>query len=176
MNKTIILFLLIPLMSCDLKSVDKNYDPELKLKELGVKLSNPSSPVANYVNVVRSGNLLFLSGKGPLKDDGNYIKGKVGTDLTIEQGYEAARLTGINQLSVLKSTLGNLKKVKRIVKVLGMVNSSSEFTDHPKVINGCSDLMVEVFGQKGKHARAAVGMVSLPSDIAVEIEMIVEIE
>ena len=176
MNKTIILFLLIPLMSCDLKSVDKNYDPELKLKELGVKLSNPSSPVANYVNVVRSGNLLFLSGKGPLKDDGNYIKGKVGTDLTIEQGYEAARLTGINQLSVLKSTLGNLKKVKRIVKVLGMVNSSSEFTDHPKVINGCSDLMVEVFGQKGKHARAAVGMVSLPSDIAVEIKMIVEIE
>lgn len=107
MNKTIILFLLISLMSCDLKSVDKNYDPELKLKELGVKLSNPSSPVANYVNVVRSGNLLFLSGKGPLKDDGNYIKGKVGTDLTIEQGYEAARLTGINQLSVLKSTLGN---------------------------------------------------------------------
>lgn len=163
-------------MSCDLKSVDNNYDPESKLKELGVKLSNPSNPVANYVNVVRSGNLLFLSGKGPLKDDGNYIKGKVGTNLTIEQGYEAARLTGINQLSVLKSTLGNLKKVKRIVKVLGMVNCSSEFTDHPKVINGYSDLMVEVFGQKGKHARAAVGMVSLPSNIAVEIEMIVEIE
>ena len=176
MNKTIILFLFITLMSCDLKSVDNNYDPESKLKELGVKLSNPSNPVANYVNVVRSGNLLFLSGKAPLKDDGNYIKGKVGTDLTIEQGYEAARLTGINQLSVLKSTLGNLKKVKRIVKVLGMVNCSSEFTDHPKVINGYSDLMVEVFGQKGKHARAAVGMVSLPSNIAVEIEMIVEIE
>ena len=176
MNKTIIFFLFITLMSCDLKSVDNNYDPESKLKELGVKLSNPSNPVANYVNVVRSGNLLFLSGKGPLKDDGNYIKGKVGTNLTIEQGYEAARLTGINQLSVLKSTLGNLKKVKRIVKVLGMVNCSSEFTDHPKVINGYSDLMVEVFGQKGKHARAAVGMVSLPSNIAVEIEMIVEIE
>ena len=176
MNKTIILFLFITLIGCDLKSVDKNYDPESKLKELGIKLSNPSNPVANYVNVVRSGNLLFLSGKGPLKDDGNYIKGKVGTDLTIEQGYDAARLTGINQLSVLKSTLGNLKKVKRIVKVLGMVNCSSEFTDHPKVINGYSDLMVEVFGQKGKHARAAVGMISLPSDIAVEIEMIVEIE
>lgn len=176
MNKTIILFLFITLIACDLKSVDLNYDPESKLKELGIKLSNPSNPVANYVNVVRSGNLLFLSGKGPLKDDGNYIKGKVGTDLTIEQGYDAARLTGINQLSVLKSTLGNLKKVKRIVKVLGMVNCSSEFTDHPKVINGYSDLMVEVFGQKGKHARAAVGMISLPSDIAVEIEMIVEIE
>jgi enamine deaminase RidA (YjgF/YER057c/UK114 family) len=176
MNKSIILSLFIALMSCNLNSVDNNYDPESKLKELGVELSNPSSPVANYVNVVRSGNLLFLSGKGPLKNDGNYIKGKVGIDLTIEQGYKAARLTGINQLSVLKSTLGNLKKVKRIVKVFGMVNCSSEFTDHPKVINGYSDLMVEVFGQKGKHARAAVGMGSLPSDIAVEIEMIVEIE
>ena len=176
MNKLIILSLFIALMSCNLNSVYNNYDPESKLKELGVELSNPSSPVANYMNVVRSGNLLFLSGKGPLKNDGNYIKGKVGIDLTIEQGYEAARLTGINQLSVLKSTLGNLKKVKRIVKVFGMVNCSSEFTDHPKVINGYSDLMVEVFGQKGKHARAAVGMVSLPSDIAVEIEMIVEIE
>ncbi len=176
MNKSIILSLFIALMSCNLNSVDNNYDPESKLKELGVELSNPSSPVANYVNVVRSGNLLFLSGKGPLKNDGNYIKGKVGIDLTIEQGYEAARLTGINQLSVLKSTLGNLNRVNRIVKVFGMVNCSSEFTDHPKVINGYSDLMVEVFGQKGKHARAAVGMVSLPSDIAVEIEMIVEIE
>ena len=111
-----------------------------------------------------------------LKDDGNYINGKVGDDLTIEQGYEAARLTGINQLSVLKSTLGDLRRVKRIVKVLGMVNSTSEFTDHPKVINGYSDLMVEVFGQRGKHARAAVGMGSLPSNIAVEIEMIVEVE
>jgi enamine deaminase RidA (YjgF/YER057c/UK114 family) len=128
------------------------------------------------VNVVLTGNLLFLSGKGPLKDDGNYINGKVGDDLTIEQGYEAARLTGINQLSVLKSTLGDLRRVKRIVKVLGMVNSTSEFTDHPKVINGYSDLMVEVFGQRGKHARAAVGMGSLPSNIAVEIEMIVEVE
>ena len=128
------------------------------------------------MNVVRSGNLLFLSGKGPLKEDGNYIKGKVGVDLTIEQGYEAARITGINQLSVLKSTLGDLRKVKRIVKVLGMVNSNSDFTDHPKIVNGYSDLMVEVFGDRGKHARAAVGMGSLPSNIAVEIEMIVEVE
>jgi enamine deaminase RidA (YjgF/YER057c/UK114 family) len=156
--------------------VDKNYDPESKLEELDIKLSSPSSPVANYVNVVRTGNLLFLSGKGPLKNDGNYIKGKVGVDLTIEQGYEAARITGINQLSVLKSTLGDLRKVKRIVKVLGMVNSNSDFTDHPKVVNGYSDLMVEVFGERGKHARAAVGMGSLPSNIAVEIEMIVEVE
>ena len=176
MNKSIILSLFIALMSCNLNSVDNTYDPESKLKELGVELSNPSSPVANYVNVVRSGNLLFLSGKGPLKEDGNYIKGKVGVDLTIEQGYEAARITGINQLSVLKSTLGDLRKVKRIVKVLGMVNSNSDFTDHPKIVNGYSDLMVEVFGDRGKHARAAVGMGSLPSNIAVEIEMIVEVE
>tara|TARA_B110000263_G_scaffold171967_1_gene149922 strand:+ start:1310 stop:1840 length:531 start_codon:yes stop_codon:yes gene_type:complete len=176
MNKIILLFLSFQLLSCNFNSVDKNHDPESKLEELGIKLSSPSSPVANYVNVVRSGNLLFLSGKGPLKDDGDYIKGKVGDDLTIEQGYEAARITGINQLSVLKSTLGDLRKVKRIVKVLGMVNSTSEFTDHPKVINGYSDLMVEVFGKRGKHARAAVGMGSLPSNIAVEIEMIVEVE
>ncbi len=176
MNKIILLFLSFQLLSCNFNSVDKNYDPESKLEELDIKLSSPSSPVANYVNVVRTGNLLFLSGKGPLKNDGNYIKGKVGVDLTIEQGYEAARITGINQLSVLKSTLGDLRKVKRIVKVLGMVNSNSDFTDHPKVVNGYSDLMVEVFGERGKHARAAVGMGSLPSNIAVEIEMIVEVE
>ncbi|MAU64054.1 MAG: hypothetical protein CMC38_06925 [Flavobacteriaceae bacterium] len=175
-NKIILLFLSFQLLSCNFNSVDKNYDPESKLEELGIKLSSPSSPVANYVNVVRSGNLLFLSGKGPLKNDGNYIKGKVGVDLTIEQGYEAARITGINQLSVLKSTLGDLRKVKRIVKVLGMVNSNSDFTDHPKVVNGFSDLMVEVFGESGKHARSAVGMGSLPSNIAVEVEMIVEVE
>tara|TARA_B100001250_G_scaffold120340_1_gene102160 strand:+ start:83 stop:616 length:534 start_codon:yes stop_codon:yes gene_type:complete len=175
-NKIILLFLSFQLLSCNFNSVDKNYDPESKLEELGIKLSSPSSPVANYVNVVRSGNLLFLSGKGPLKNDGNYIKGKVGVDLTIEQGYEAARITGINQLSVLKSNLGDLRKVKRIVKVLGMVNSNSDFTDHPKVVNGFSDLMVEVFGESGKHARSAVGMGSLPSNIAVEVEMIVEVE
>ena len=128
------------------------------------------------MNAVRTGNLIFLSGKGPRKADGENITGKVGTDLTIEQGYEAARITGINQLSVLKAELGNLNKVKRIVKVKGMVNAATDFTDQPKVINGYSDLMVAVFGDKGKHARAAVGMGSLPSNIAVEIEMIVEVQ
>ena len=108
--------------------------------------------------------------------DGTYIKGKVGENLSIQQGYDAARWTGINQLAVLKAELGDLKKVKRIVKVLGMVNSSANFTDHPKVINGYSDLMVAVFGEKGKHARSAVGMGSLPNDMAVEVEMIVEVE
>jgi enamine deaminase RidA (YjgF/YER057c/UK114 family) len=154
---------------------EEGYNPEAKLQELGIELSTPSAPVANYVNAVRTGNLIFLAGKGPLKADGENITGKLGADLTIEQGYEAARITGINQLSVLKAELGNLNKVKRIVKVKGMVNAIAEFTDHPKVINGYSDLMVEVFGKKGKHARAAVGMGSLPSNIAVEIEMVVEV-
>ncbi len=156
--------------------IDPNYNPEAKLQELGIELSTPSTPVANYVNAVRVGNMIFLSGKGPLKADGKNITGKVGVDLTIEQGYEAARITGINQLSVLKAELGNLNKVKRIVKVKGMVNAAPDFTDQPKVINGYSDLMVAVFGDKGKHARAAVGMGSLPSNIAVEIEMIVEVQ
>lgn len=156
--------------------VINNYNPEANLEKLKISLSEPSSPVANYVNVVQTGNLLFLAGKGPLQANGENITGKVGSDLTIEQGYEAARVTAINQLSVLRATLGNLNKVKRIVKVLGMVNASPEFTDHPAVINGYSDLMVEVFGERGKHARAAVGMGSLPGNIAVEIEMIVEIE
>jgi len=157
------------------EAIDPNYNPEAKLKELGIELSTPSVPVANYVNAVRTGNLIFLAGKGPLKADGENITGKVGTDLTIEEGYEAARVTGINQLSVLKAELGNLNKVKRIVKVKGMVNCASDFKDQPKVVNGYSDLMVAVFGDNGKHARAAVGMGSLPSNIAIEVEMIVEV-
>lgn len=158
------------------ETIDPNYDPELKLQELGIELSTPSAPVANYVNAVRTGNLIFLAGKGPRKADGENITGKLGADLTIEQGYEAAWITGINQLSVLKAELGNLNKVKRVIKVKGMVNATPDFVDHPKVINGYSDLMVAVFGEKGKHARAAVGMGSLPSNIAVEIEMIVEVQ
>ncbi|SNY94502.1 RidA family protein [Flagellimonas pacifica] len=153
-----------------------DYNPEGKLKELGIELSTPSAPVANYVNAVRTGNLIFMAGKGPLQSNGENITGKIGADLSIEEGYYAARVTAINQLSVLKAELGDLSKVKRIVKVLGMVNATPDFTDHPKVINGYSDLMVAVFGEKGKHARAAVGMGSLPSNIAVEIEMIVEVE
>ena len=149
---------------------------EMRLQELGIVLPEASNPIANYANAVQTGNLIFLAGKGPTFEDGSMIQGKVGVDLTIEQGYEAARLTAINQLAVLKAELGSLDRVKRVVKVLGMVNASPEFTDHPKVINGFSDLMVEVFKEKGKHARAAVGMGSLPGNIPVEIEMIVEIE
>ena len=150
--------------------------PEERLKEKGIVLTTPSAPVANYVNVVRVGNLLFLSGKGPAKPDGSYVIGKVGKDLTIEQGYDAARLAAISHLSVLKAELGDLNKVKRIVKVLGMVNCTDDFKDQPKVINGYSDLMVEIFGEKGKHARSAVGMNSLPMGIAVEVEVVVEVE
>ena len=149
---------------------------EARLQELGIELPEPSTPVANYVNAVRSGKLVFLAGKGPLRPDGTNITGKLGADLSIEEGYEAARLTGINQLAALRAELGSLDRVQRIVKVTGMVNAAPNFTDHPKVINGFSDLMVEVFGERGKHARAAVGMGSLPSNIAVEIEMIVEVE
>jgi enamine deaminase RidA (YjgF/YER057c/UK114 family) len=150
--------------------------PEDRLKMMGITLPEASSPIANYVNGVQTGNLIFLSGKGPLQEDGTNITGKVGVDLSIAEGYEAAKITGINQLAVLKSMLGDLSRVKRVVKVLGMVNASPDFDDHPKVINGYSDLMVAVFGAKGKHARAAVGMGSLPGNIAVEIEMIVEVE
>jgi enamine deaminase RidA (YjgF/YER057c/UK114 family) len=150
--------------------------PEERLKEKGIVLIAPSAPVANYVNVVRVGNLLFLSGKGPNKPDGSYVTGKVGKDLTIEQGYEAARLAAISHLSVLKAELGDLNKVKRIVKVLGMVNCTDGFKDQPKVINGYSDMMVDIFGDKGKHARSAVGMNALPLGIAVEVEVIVEVE
>ena len=150
--------------------------PEQKLKQLNITLPTPSQPIANYVSAVRTGNLIILAGKGPSKPDGSYITGKPGKDLTIEQGYEAAKLTAINQLAALKAAIGDLSKVKRIVKVLGMVNSDPDFKDHPKVINGFSDLIVAVFGEKGKHARSSVGMCSLPMNMAVEVEMIVEVE
>jgi len=151
-------------------------DYDKKLKELGVELIPPQKPIANYVKAVRTGNLIFLAGHGPTLPDGSNITGKVGKDLTLEQGYNAARQTGVALLSTLKAELGDLNKVKRVVKVLGMVNCHSDFTDQPKVINGCSDLLVSVFGEKGKHARSAVGMNSLPMNIAVEIEMVVEVE
>jgi enamine deaminase RidA (YjgF/YER057c/UK114 family) len=151
-------------------------DYDKKLKDLGVTLMAPSKPIANYVKAVRTGNLIYLAGHGPTKPDGTYVTGKVGKELTIEQGYEAAKLTAIALLSTLKAEVGDFNKVKRIVKVLGMVNCPADFTDHPKVINGCSDLLVSVFGDKGKHARSAVGMNSLPMNTSVEIEIIVEVE
>lgn len=174
------IFCLCGLVSCSTTSkMDTEQIPTIdytkKLDNIGITLSKPGAPVANYVNIVQTGKLLFLAGKGPNRPEGGYITGKVGKDLTEKEGYEAARLAGIIQLSVLKEHLGDLNRVKRIVKVLGMVNATDDFVNHPEVINGYSDLMVEVFGDKGKHARAAVGMGSLPRNIAVEIEMIVEI-
>ncbi len=151
-------------------------DPETRLKELGITLIKPSAPVANYVKAVRVGNIIYLSGHGPDKPEGGLVIGKVGSDLTVDQAKDAARLTGISLLSTLKAEIGNLNKVKRIVKVLGMVNAIPTFENQPQVINGCSDLMVEVFGDKGRHARTSVGVGSLPSNIPVEIEMIVELK
>jgi enamine deaminase RidA (YjgF/YER057c/UK114 family) len=150
---------------------------ERRLKELKIVLGPVSAPVANYVNAVRTGNLLFLAGKGgPPGPDGKRPQGKLGREYTVEQGYQHARTTGLEILAVIRSELGSLDRVKRVVKVLGMVNAVPEFTDHPKVINGCSDLFVEVLGEAGKHARSAVGMGSLPMGIPVEIECIVEVE
>lgn len=159
-----------------LSSFAQKVDYDKKVKELGIELFTPSKPVANYVKAVRTGNLLYLSGHGPGKADGTSITGKLGEGLTLEEGYAAARQAGISILSTIKSELGSLNKVKRVVKVLGMVNCTSDFTDQPKVINGFSDLMVSVFGEKGKHARSAVGMNALPNNITVEIEIILEIE
>ena len=149
---------------------------EARLKELGVELPAAITPVANYVPAVNIGNLIFLSGHGPVKEDGTLITGKVGADLTTEQGYDTARRIAIGLLGTLKTEIGDLDAVKRIVKLLGFVNCTAQFADQPNVINGASDLLVEVFGEKGKHARSAVGTNALPFNIAVEIEMIVEIE
>ena len=150
--------------------------PEKKLKALGLDLGKVSAPIANYVNAVRTGNLLFLAGKGPRPGaDGKRPTGKVGRDYTAEQAYEHARSVGLDLLAVMQSELGSLDRVKRVVKVLGMVNAAPEFADHPKVVNGCSDLFVQVLGERGKHARSAVGMGSLPNNIPVEIECIVEV-
>ena len=149
---------------------------ERKLKELGITLAKATSPIGSYVNAVRTGNLLYLAGKGPGLPGEPLPTGKVGRDLTVEQAYDYARETGLNLLAVMKTELGDLDRVKRIVKVLGMVNAVPEFGQQPEVINGCSDLFVEVFGERGRHARSAVGMGSLPRGIPVEIEVIVEVE
>lgn len=182
--RLIIFIFAITLSSCASESTKENsialpvvkkIDFKTKLDSLEINLPQVSPPVANYVNITQTGKTLYLAGKGPRKNDGTYIKGVLGEDLTLEQGYEAARLVGINQLAVLKDYLGDLNKVKRILKVTGMVRAIPNFENQPEVINGYSDLMVEVFGEKGKHARAAIGMGSLPRGIAVEVDMIVEI-
>jgi enamine deaminase RidA (YjgF/YER057c/UK114 family) len=150
--------------------------PEARLKEKNIALPTPPSPMANYVTAVRVGNLLFLAGHGPIRHEGKGMaRGKLGRDLTVEQGYQVARDVGLNLLATTRAQLGSLDSVKRVVKVLGMVNSADGFGDQPGVMNGFSDLMVEVFGDAGRHARSAVGMAELPMGIPVEIEMIVEV-
>ena len=172
----IALVLLSPfLRAADIKPEDQVL-PETKLISLKIELPALAEPIGNYVPAVRSGDLVFLSGTGPILPDGTVITGRLGDDISIEDGYAAARLTAIQHLAMLKKSIGSLNKVKRIVRVFGMVNSDPSFTEQPKVINGYSDLMVEVFGEKGKHARSAVGMASLPMGIPVEIEAIVEVE
>jgi enamine deaminase RidA (YjgF/YER057c/UK114 family) len=140
-----------------------------KLAEIEATLPPVPAAAGQYVHAVRTGNLLYLAGKGV------HVSGKVGQDFTRDQAYQFARETGMILLAVLKLELGSLRRVRRVVKVLGMVNADPAFGDHPYVINGCSDLLVEVFGDNGRHARSAVGMSSLPMNIPVEIEMIVEI-
>ena len=148
---------------------------EARLKEKNIVLPTPNPPVANYVGTVRAGNLLFVSGH--TSNPQWTLKGKVGKDLTVDQGAQAARQAGLNLLSTVQATLGSLDRVKRVVKVLGMVNSPDGFGDQPKVINGFSDLLVEVFGEPiGKHARSAVGMAALPGNAPVEVEAIFEVE
>lgn len=148
--------------------------PEQKLNQLGIQLPQIPESLGNYVDMVRVGNLVFLSGRGPLKADGKYITGKVGRDLSTEEGYRAARLVAINQLAILKQAFGSLDKVKRIVKVNGYVNTVDSFTEQSKVMNGFSDLLIEIFGEEGKHARTSVGIYTLPQNMAVEVEMIIE--
>ncbi|MBN1319554.1 MAG: VOC family protein [Thermoleophilia bacterium] len=150
--------------------------PEETLQAMGLELPEPLSPLGNYVGAVKTGNLLLLSGHGPRRGSAAIMSGKVGLDLTTEQGYAAARETMLNCLSTAKRELGSLDRVKRVVKVLGMVNCTTEFTEHPKVINGASDLLVEVFGEAGRHARSAVGVQSLPMGIPVEIEIVLEVD
>lgn len=149
---------------------------EARLIELGLVLPSVPQPVGTYVPSVRVGNLLFVGGKVPYGPDGRVIVGKVGAQISVEEGYQHARLVGLTLVAAMKEALGDLDRVRRIVKVLGMVNAVPDFTDHGKVINGCSDLLVEVFGERGAHARSAVGMGSLPRQVPVEIEAVVEVD
>ena len=168
-------------LSCN-KTVKENLDPlfsydvEQKILDLGITLNQPKVPPGLKIELAtRSGNYIYLSGNGPIAGNGEKTVGKIGVDLTVKEGYDAARLTAINHLSVLKQEIGDLNKVVKVVKVLGMVNCDAVFIDHPKVINGYSDLMTEVFGARGKHARSTVGMHSLPWNLACEVETIIEI-
>ena len=183
MIRTLLFLFAMILLACNSGNKDPNptddlydYDVEERLDSLGITLTEPTLPKGiKIVLATKVNNLIYLSGNGPVAPDGTRTVGKVGTDLTVEQGYEAAKLTAIRHLSVLKKELGDLNKVERIIKVLGMVNADTSFTEHPKVINGYSETMVAVFGERGMHARSAVGMGSLPWNLACEVEAIVQV-
>jgi enamine deaminase RidA (YjgF/YER057c/UK114 family) len=149
---------------------------EQRLREMGFDVDVATTPLANYVGAVSTGNLLFVSGHGPRTADGGMLQGRVGGDLTLEDGYDAARLTAVSCLRTVKQAIGDLDRVRRVVKVFGMVMCVEGFGEMPRVINGCSDLLVELYGERGRHARSAVGMYQLPNNIPVEIEMILEID
>lgn len=146
-----------------------------RMQSLGLEIFPPPPPIGNFRNFVRIGSLVFLSGQGPREADGRLHTGKVGVEVSVEDAYQHARLTGLNLLSVVAEAANGLNNVRQVVKLLGLVNASSDFTDHPAVINGCSDLFVSVFGDAGHHARSAIGVGSLPNNISVEIEAIFEL-
>jgi len=150
--------------------------PYERLKQLGLELPKPTTPLANYVPFVMANGFLYLSGQGPRRPDGSLSTGKVGATVSTEQAYLDAQLTGLNLLATAHHALGDLGRIRRVVKLLGMVNAVPDYTDHPKVINGCSDLLVNVLGEAGRHARSAVGMGSLPGMMSVEIEAILQVD
>jgi enamine deaminase RidA (YjgF/YER057c/UK114 family) len=152
-----------------------NTSAEKRLADLGITLGDLPKPMANYVPFVRSGNFLFVSGQGPRTPDNKFLTGKVGKDITVAEAYDHARLVGINLLAVVYHAQNGLDTVKRVVKLTGFVNATDDFREHPKVINGCSDFLVDVFGENGRHARSAVGVSGLPENISVEIEAIFEV-
>jgi enamine deaminase RidA (YjgF/YER057c/UK114 family) len=174
MRKRLLLFPLF-LFSASVSLIAQ--DPEQQLKKLNITLPAATSAMGSYVKFVQTGNLVFLAGHGPRNEKGESITGKLGDDLTTEQGNAAATACAIDLIATLKSAVGgDLRKVKRIVKVFGLVNCTANYYEHPKVMNGCSDLLVAVFGEKGKHARTSVGTNALPNNIAVEIELVAEVE
>jgi enamine deaminase RidA (YjgF/YER057c/UK114 family) len=162
--------------SADFNIKEDPMSAESRLKELGIILPSLGTPVANYLPYRLAGNILYLAGQGPRDDSGKQLTGKLGKDISVEEGYRRARLVGLGLLAAMRDALGSLDRVDYIVKLLGMVNAVPDFNDSPKVINGCSDLFVEVFGDAGRHARSAVGNVMLPNQISVEIEGIVAVK
>ena len=168
--------LLVAFLAAPLPAADAPATPEARLAALGAKLPAVGKPIANYVSAVRSGNLVFLAGHIPRDDKGAVIAGKVGRDATVATANQAARQTALALIATLKAEIGELSRVKRVVRVGGFVNAVDDFKEQPQVMNGCSDLLVAVFGERGKHARAALGVASLPLGAVVEIEMVVEVE